>query len=154
MNKINILLVLTYGLAFINIMGLFWVIFELDDSQSYLLDENIVNKFDFIFSLFIQLLLVIALIIISIGLTQISRIGFFSSVFNKHFNIGGLLFMFIGISDILYVLVKLTRVQNPEMLISPVIINILLLILGLISFIFSDVLKKSSSIKKENDLTI
>lgn len=148
MKKLKILLALTISILLLYAVHFFTSIFILDSYQYY------ENQFVFIFNYTIEIVLFIALIFISIGLTKVIKAEFFNSTSSKFFKIGGSLFMLAAIGDIIYVLEAIITTSTPELWIQRIFSGFLLLILGLISIIVSDILKKGLFLKQENDLTI
>lgn len=112
------------------------------------------RSFSFIFDAINEMVILISLISLSIGLFKIIKKGFFQANSSKYLLVSGVLISISALLDISYSIQEMTKIENPEFLLQRIITNFLLLILGLVALLVSDVLKNGSFIKNENDLTI
>ena len=154
MNKIKTLLFLTSTLALIYLIHFFIDAFVFSDTTKHLWNEEILSKFEFIFNYTIEIGILFVLIVSSIGLYKIVKSNLFNPLSYKYFNLTGLVLIVVSSFDLIFTIIKIISLASPELWVERLFINFLLFILGLISHLFSDVLKNSFRLKKENDLTI
>lgn len=153
MNKIKILLAFTTALSIFYFIHFLSSIFGHNIFQYYE-TETMVQKIEFATVLLIEIIIFIALVLISISLTRILKSGVFTSTAAYYLKIGGYLFLSVSFADFIYALYSILEVGSPELWIQRLFTNVLLLLLGLTAVIISDILHQGSFIKQENDLTI
>ena len=153
MNKIKILLAFTAALSIFYFIHFLSSIFGHNIFQYYE-TETMAQKIEFATVLLMEIIIFIALVLISISLTRILKSGVFTSTAAYYLKIGGYLFLSVSFADFIYALYSILEVGSPELWIQRLFTNVLLLLLGLTAVIISDILHQGSFIKQENDLTI
>lgn len=153
MNKIKILLAFTTALSIFYFIHFLSSIFGHNIFQYYE-TETMAQKIEFATVLLIEIIIFIALVLISISLTRILKSGVFTSTAAYYLKIRGYLFLSVSFADFICALYSILEVGSPELWIQRLFTNVLLLLLGLTAVIISDILHQGSFIKQENDLTI
>lgn len=117
-------------------------------------DPNSFQKYGYFISFAIELIMFIALIFMVIELFKVIKNGDFNLSSAKPLRFGGILFILVGILDIIYCVSSSIIDNNPEIWMQRVFTDFLLMTLGIIGLIVLDVIKKGALLKTENDLTI
>jgi hypothetical protein len=112
------------------------------------------QKYGYFISFAIEIVMFIALLYVITGLYKVIKNGYFDVSNSTSLMFGGVLFIIVGVLDIVYCVSSAIIDNNPEIWIQRVFTDSLLMTLGLVGLIVTDVIRKGSLMKIENDLTI
>lgn len=153
MKYIKIILVFAMLMALLYLFS-FLNIFFGHDFYQYADKVSLLKKYGFFIGYGVEVVLFTSLVFINIGLIKVTKQGYFNILSSKFIYLGGVFFMMAGSIDILYCITSAIIDNNPEVWLQRIFTDGLLIMLGLVCLIVSDVIKKGSLLKTENDLTI